>query len=179
VTHKITDIVAFIRRMRKDNPAEEFEQSKERLCARFPGLTYGQLRHAFEVYDHEIDEEYAQHLREYAAHKKLHALISHLFERFPEGKTVNEVVALGVACGDPAALQLQAAWNTKASRLHEALGLAAMRAHPQWLEPEENHFEWTGALPMPTEAAMVDWFQMTYPAKAREIEQEIVGGAAT
>jgi hypothetical protein len=75
---KITDIVAFIRRMREDNPAEAFEpQGRQRLCARFPGLTYGQLRHAFEVYDHEIDEEHAQHLREHAAHKKLHALISH------------------------------------------------------------------------------------------------------
>jgi hypothetical protein len=41
MTHKITDIVAFIRHMRKDNPAEAFEQSQQRLCARFPGLTYG------------------------------------------------------------------------------------------------------------------------------------------
>jgi hypothetical protein len=109
----------------------------------------------------------------------MHALISHLFERFPEGGTVNEVVAMGVACRDPAALQLQAMWDTRASRLREALSLAAMRAHPQWTEPEDGHFNWTGEGVMPTEAAMVDWFQMNHPTEAREIEQEIAGGAAT
>jgi hypothetical protein len=169
MTHKVTDIVAYI--MREGSPVEL--EHLQRLRASFPGVTDAELRHAFDAYDHEVNERFAQHQREYAAHKELYAQGCHLHERFPRAKTLDETVEMGIACRDPVALQLAAIWNTEAYRLEEALGHAALRAHPQWMETEAGHFDWTGEGEMPPMNAMVEWFQMTHPTEAREIERKI------
>jgi hypothetical protein len=86
---------------------------------------------------------------------------------------MEEAIEIKARQGDPIALHWQASMNTREYRLIEALGEAAHLAHPEWMQTREGHFEWTGDGEMPSEDAMIDWFQMTHPTEARRIEAEI------
>lgn len=52
------------------------------------------------------------------------------------------------------------------------LAEAAHRAHPDFVETPEGDFDYTGPGEMPSEDAVIEWFQINHPAQARAIEAE-------
>jgi hypothetical protein len=49
---------------------------------------------------------------------------------------------------------------------------AAHKAHPDFVEKTEGHWRYIGPGEMPSDWAVIEWFQMNHPTQAREIEAE-------
>lgn len=175
MTHKITDIVSFIsvEFLAETGPTELLAKLK----ARFPVITVGECRYALKAWHDAQQAAHDEAILKLEAEKVQIDLSAELGERFPQAATLGEAVEIGVACDDPIALAFHAVWSTDEYRVREALELAALRAHPRWTEGEEGNFKWTGDGDMPTGDALIEWFQMTHPAKAHEIERDIEGGS--
>ena len=174
MTYKITDIVAFISKHELEEP--EPEAFFARLRAEFPGITHDEYVAAEAAHGYEIDAEIAEVQARYRRHQREYEEALHILEGLGKKISISEAVEIKAAQGDPIALRWQKAMGSKSYRLLEALGEAAHRAHPHFEQTPDHVWHWTGDGDMPSEDAMIDWFQMTHPTEARRIEAEIAGG---
>jgi hypothetical protein len=165
VTQKITDIVAVISKM-KDLTAE---QMFDRVGELFPDAKLEQIDRAFRIAADDEREEARRLTREADA-------IDHVrpvFDGMPKNTTLREAAESKTQLGDPVATALLAHLNSPTVRLSSALWVAACEADTERWRKSERGFRWIRKGKPPECNEMIDWFQMTYPAKAREIEQEI------
>jgi hypothetical protein len=168
---KRREIVDFINRQKLGTT--EAEEAVARIREQFSGITIDEIESAFAVYDDEVDARFAEHQAQYIRSKDQSREARLIFEGCPADITFDEAVTFKAQQGDPVALRWQASWNTKEYRRMEALSLAALAAHPQFVEKPDGVFEWIGEGDMPSENQMIDWFQLNHPSRAREIENAI------
>jgi hypothetical protein len=173
MTYKTTDIVAALREMAHGDRPDDLGEIHRRLDTRFPGIGNDQIKRAFDVLSDELREAKREADAEYRRATREIDEALYLLHGLPANTTIEEAVEIKAAQGDPIALQWRAIMSTRKYRVEEALEQAAYQAHPEWKETPDGHFEWKGDSAMPSEAAMIDWFQMTHPTEARRIEVEI------
>ena len=173
---KITDVVAALREMEKGDRPTDQREIRRRLRERCQGINPSddEIIHAFNILADEADEEMRVATAEYRRNKRDIAECLELLEGLPAPTTLAQAIAIKAQQGYPLALRWQRAMNGKDYRLSEALGDAAHNAHPQFEQtPDGSGWHWTGDGEMPSEEAMIDWFQLTHPAEALRIEREI------
>jgi hypothetical protein len=170
--HKRSDLIAFARE--HSRAQTDFEEMIVEANRRFPGLTVDRLRQAFEVADREIDHENQERLEAHAQEAAFMEQMGRMFEGLPSTITFEEAVEIKAAEGDQWAIGYLAFEKSPARRIYCALAEAAYAAHPQFKRGNDGVIRWLGdGGADPSEAAMIDWFQKQYPARAREIEREI------
>jgi hypothetical protein len=150
------------------------EQSRINMLKRFPGITTDEYRHALYVWHDEGLARRDEILRQHERDEKFIAFAFHVFDGLPEGIELDEAARIKAARGDPQAIKYLAQTNTPEARKDEALADAAYRAHPLFTIRPDGIIHWDGdAEDGPTHDEVIDWFQMTHPAEARRIEDEI------
>lgn len=143
---------------------------------RFPGIEDHFIHRAFEVLSFENDARLSE---QQAAHKNESAQLvaaRELFVGLPPETLFGEAVKLKAAQGNAWAIGYLAFQNTPERRCYTALVDAAYVAHPQFEALGGGVLKWTGGGEGPTEAALLDWFQLNHPADARAIERVVEDG---
>jgi hypothetical protein len=120
MTHKITDIVAAISKMK----GLTVEQMLDRIGELFPDAKLEQIDRAFRIAADDEREEARRLARE--ANAVDHAAT--VFDGMPEGTTLLEAAESKAKLGDPVAIELLAHLNSPRVRLSSALWVAACEA---------------------------------------------------
>ena len=95
----------------------------------------------------------------------------------PKVATLLDAAETKAAEGDGVAIALLADFNSDVMRLAKALTKAAAEAHPGWKLISDGSIKRTSAQGPDTPDALVDWFQMTHPREASEIEMRVFAGS--
>jgi len=165
MNYRTTEIVAFILENMASTKPEKIDAL---LRKQFPGIEDDLINRAFEVIEFESEEE----LREHEEFARQRALMREIFEAVPDATTFGEAVEIKAAQGHPFAMALLRQSNTKAALTLEAVSDAAYAAHPLF-EQRGKFIHWLGdPKDEPSHDAVIEWFQLNHPAKAREIERE-------
>jgi hypothetical protein len=94
-----------------------------------------------------------------------------LFEDLPPDTLLKDAVRIKAAQGDAYASELLQQFNSLAHQCTGALLHAAFKAHPKFVPaPDGRAWQWLGRGEPPNTAQLLDWFQMTFPKRAKEIE---------
>jgi hypothetical protein len=175
MTYKTTDIVDALRETAHGDRPNDFDEIHRRLRQRFPNINVWDdgVNRAFKVLCDELKEEKRESDNAYHRDQREIEEALHIIDGLGETVTLDEAIEIKAAQGDLIALRWQAAMHTRQYRINEALGEGAHQAHPQFKQTPDHVWHWTGDGDMPSENAMIDWFQMTHPAEARQIEAEI------
>jgi hypothetical protein len=164
MNYKTTDIVAFILANMESTKPENIDAL---LRKQFPGIEDDLIERAFKVLEFESNEL----LREHQKQARQRALMKDIFEDLPDETTFGEAVKIKAAQGHPFAIGLLAHNNTSAVQMRDALGDAAYAAHPLF-EQRGKFIRWLGdPKDEPSHDAVIEWFQINHPVKAREIER--------
>jgi hypothetical protein len=141
------------------------------IAERFPEMTRELWLRVLDVWKAEDDAEHAEYLAEYERNKRQHEMAEQIFAGLPENIKFGEACKIRAQGEGPvaeAARQWLRAMNSAMARLGEA----AHQAHPDFVETSEGHWHYTGPGEMPSEEALIEWFQLNHPAQARAIEAE-------
>ena|SRR5258708_39680490 len=174
-TYKTQDVVAALSLAIDHNterqPKLSIPDLLKGLLKQFPGISKEQLERACFI---EADEK-GQDAIDAAQDYEQHRLLGTLFDGLRETITFGEAVEIKAASGNEIALWAQKQINSPEYRVGSALLLAAEAAHPlcKMNDDAQGRVSWIGDGDMPTESAMIDWFQMHYPTEAREIEARL------
>jgi hypothetical protein len=95
-----------------------------------------------------------------------------LLDGLPKGTVLDDAVRNKAEQGDPFAIKYLAWQNTPQVHIRDALCEAAHKAHPHFKQTPDGVLHWTGDGEMPSEAAIIDCFQLTNPAEPLRIEAE-------
>jgi|SRR5581483_1981716 len=172
MTYKTINIIAALRAMAEgDRP--DMGEMQRRLRERFPEISHDQISHALKVLSDELREQVRESDARNREGQRACGEAIHIIDGLGEAITLDEAIEIKAALGDLVALRWRAAMNTKQYRLLDALGEAAHKAHPHFKQTPDKIWHWNGNGDMPSEDAMIDWFQMTHPTEARRIEAEI------
>ena len=137
------------------------------LQRRFPGATDSKIERCIDIADWEFRQRADHHATEAANLERL----SVFFSDMPEGMTLLEAAKTKAAGGDAAVIAILSNFNSDATRLSVALTSAAAEAHPGWKLNPDGSIKRTSDDGPDTPDALVDWFQLTHPRQARDIER--------
>jgi hypothetical protein len=98
----------------------------------------------------------------------MYHLVKELLNDLPPGTTTEEGARIKAARGDPFAIELVKHFDSRESRVTDALFDAAVEKHPGWRAlPKGIYKKEDDEAPEPDE--LIDWFQLNYPAEAKRI----------
>lgn len=140
------------------------------VVERFPGMTVGQYRHVLTAWGDDIDAERADIEAEYERELAWRKTAKQIFAGLGN-VTFGEACRIKAQGAGPVA-EAARRWLITMNDVTARLGEAAHVAHPDFVQT--NHgWHYTGPGEMPSVEALIDWFQMTYPDRARAIEDAV------
>ncbi len=153
------------------SPNDQSRDLFRQLAKRFPKARKEHLEAAWK--DYQFEREVERQADEEAL-ADLEMMLTFLAKHnIPENTPYGAAVRAVAATGDPEARALANDLERPAGRVFIALLAAAVDAHPYWSRDGEHRFWPHGEGAPSTPEALVDWFQVTYPRRAREIEDRI------
>jgi hypothetical protein len=172
MTYKTSDIVALVRNLPSlaGGDEEAIDRFIRAVVERFPNAKEEDLDKALIVLKHEWELEFEEAQRQ---QDELEGMIK-LLERhnIPENIPWSEAVRIAAGRGDPEAITYLAELKSVSYKISFALMHSAAARHPNWecVEPGRYVCLDDGG-PQSTPESLIDWFQMTFPAEARVIEE--------
>jgi hypothetical protein len=158
---------------------DDEEENNRRMDAILGDLTE---REAEAVWDL-VEAMQAEREAEYKAKAEHSKRMQKLFEGLPNAKdlTTMQAAEIKAAQGDAFAIKILRWFNSRDHRLYIALFRAAVDAHPDWINVEGKGARFIGKDDEMQSAdalgdALIDWFQMNHPKRAKEIEASIDEG---
>lgn len=168
------EVVRFVEDTARRLEAEGIDLSPaltQAVVERFPEITCEQMVHVMTAWDADIEAERAEFE---AKHEREMARIDMARQIFAGLEDV--VKTFGEACqikarGEGPVAEAARRWLIAMDSVTARLGEAAHQAHPDFVETTKGHWRYTGPGEMPSDEAVIEWFQMNHPTQAREIER--------
>jgi len=168
-TQKIADRMRAY--MKLNNHQPDIAALQRSIEHEFPTITPEQFDRAIDVAVADLRAE-AEMDREESLHLDAPR---QLFDGLPSGTKLAEAARIKAAQGVPCGIRLHRFLTSRTYRLSTALVEAAMERHPDFERSDKLHvWQYLGDGDGPSETALTEWFQMTYPTEARAIEDAVV-----
>jgi hypothetical protein len=167
------EVVRFISDTAQRLEAENIDLSPaldRAVAERFPEMTVGQYRHVLTVWKDDIDAERAEFEAEYERETAWRDTAKQIFAGL-ENVTFAEACRIK-AQGEGPVAEAARHFLITMDNVTARLGEAAQVAHPDFVQTPDHVWHYTGPGEMPSVEALIDWFQMTYPDRARAIEDD-------
>jgi hypothetical protein len=142
------------------------------IAGRFPEMTRGLWLRVLDVWNAEVDAEHAEFLAEYERNKAARAMVEQIFAGLENVVKNFEEACRIKAQGEGPVAEAARQWLIAMNGVTARLGEAAHDAHPDFVRMPKGRWHYTGPGEMPSDDAVVEWFQINHPAQARAIEAE-------
>jgi hypothetical protein len=137
---------------------------------RFPEMTVEQYHRALDVWRDEIEAARAEREAEHECHKTQHDIMEQIFAGLENVVKNFEEACRIKAQGEGPVAEAARRWLIAMDGVMARLSDAAHKAHPDFVETTKGHYRYTGPGDMPSEDALIEWFQINHPTQARAIE---------
>lgn len=141
-----------------------------------PGLTIGELKAGYQLYQHEAEIAEAERAAELAYMQKV---AMYMAGETDPSITIGEVLQKHADAGDVWAKAQIDAWNSPEYLAYHALARAAAIIHPDWSVVDGDALRWKdgSAEDGGDVDTLVDWFQINHPEIAKQVEDRAKAAA--
>ncbi len=147
---------------------DDEHEYRRKTVAIIGDLPFAEAKAVLDLVNQMRREELEQAQREFERMKRDRSV----FDGLPNNLTLGEAAKIKAAAGDPVGKYLHEWFCSRQHRLWRALIRAAIAHHPGW-KINANHTYTKLDPSAPDNDALIDWFQINYPKKARAIEDAL------